>query len=105
MSDLSDKWGLRQYKDGTLLHVRVQPNASKNHLEKDVNGALRLKITAAPVNDAANSVCIKYLASFFDVPKSKIEITRGMHSKEKWIWFKSIDPSFLNRILTEKALP
>lgn len=102
MPDLSDTWGLRQYKEGTLFRVRVQPNATKNHLEKDVTGTFRLKITAAPVNDAANAACITYLASFFDVPKSKIEITRGMHSKEKCFWFKTIDPSFLNKILTEK---
>ncbi len=101
-SDKHAQWGLRSYKDGTMLKLRVQANASRNRLEKDEQRGFRLKITTAPINGAANTHCIKYLSSFFDVPKSKIEITRGHHSKEKWLWFKSIAPSYLEKVFASK---
>jgi len=85
-----------------MLHLRVQPNASRNRLEKDTNGGFRLKITAAPIDGAANIQSIKYLSSFFKVPKSTIEITRGTHSKEKWIWFKTVSPAELSEVMASQ---
>jgi uncharacterized protein len=45
--------------------------------------ALKIKVTAPPVDDAANKMCVQYLAKWFKVPKSSIEIISGHTSRTK----------------------
>jgi uncharacterized protein (TIGR00251 family) len=89
----------RPYKSGTLLHLRVVPNASRDGVEGCVEGMLRLKLRAQPVEGAANAACIRYLSKVFGLPKSRLEIVRGEKSREKWVWFKEVDQSVLNQQL------
>jgi len=49
------------------------------------NNALKITITAPPVEGKANKKCIAYLAKYFDVAKSRIEIISGKTSKIKLI--------------------
>ncbi len=95
----------RPYKSGSLLHLRVTPNASRDSIEGCVEGVLRLKLRAIPAEGAANAACVRYLSKRFDLPKSRLEIVRGEKSREKWIWFKETDPSVLiqqlDKILSE----
>jgi len=45
--------------------------------------ALKIKLTAPPVDDAANKMCVQYLAKWLKVPKSSIEIISGHTSRTK----------------------
>jgi uncharacterized protein len=45
--------------------------------------ALKIKLTAPPVDGAANKMCVQYLAKFLKVPKSSIEIISGHTSRTK----------------------
>jgi uncharacterized protein YggU (UPF0235/DUF167 family) len=45
--------------------------------------ALKIKLMAPPVDDAANKMCIQYLAKWLKVPKSSIEIISGHTSRTK----------------------
>ena len=65
-----------------LLTVRVQPRASKDELIVD-GERLRLRITAPPVDGAANAHLIRYLAKSFGVPPSRVEIVRGLTGRDK----------------------
>ena len=47
--------------------------------------ALKIKLTAPPVDDAANKLCVKYLSKFLKIPKSSIEIISGHTSRTKRI--------------------
>ncbi len=60
---------------------------------------IRVKLTVSPIKGSANKHCIKFLSSFFKIPKSRIEINRGSTSKEKWLWFKDLDPFSLFKVL------
>ncbi|MFQ5588000.1 MAG: DUF167 domain-containing protein [Nitrospiria bacterium] len=88
-----------------MLKIHVQPNARHNRIETEKKGGLRLKLTAQPVKGAANKACVRFLAAFFDVPKSRIEIIRGEQSREKWIGFKAVDPHILEEALASKIAP
>jgi uncharacterized protein (TIGR00251 family) len=63
------------------------------------NNALKVSITAPPVEGKANKKCIAYLAKYFDVAKSKIEIISGKTSKNKLIKIYDINQKdFLDKI-------
>ena len=53
--------------------------------------ALKIKLTAPPVDGAANKLCIKYLAKCLVVPKSSLEIISGHTSRTKQVLFRFKD--------------
>lgn len=65
-----------------LITVRVIPRSSKNGLEWD-RGALKARITASPVEGAANEALIALLARRLGLPKRSISIVRGATSRQK----------------------
>lgn len=92
-------WDISHYKNGALLHIKVQTNTKKNGLLADAKGLIQLRVTASPMKGAANEACIKLLSRFFKIPKSRITFVRGLRSKEKYLWFHSIDPTVLIKVL------
>ena len=68
-----------------IVKVKIVPGSSKNKIIGTYNGALKIAITAPPVEGKANKKCIAYLAKYFDIAKSKIEIISGQTSKNKLI--------------------
>ena len=63
--------------------VRVVPRASRSEIVGMHDGALKVRIAAAPVDGAANAELVKLLAKSFGVAKSDIEIVAGGSSKTK----------------------
>ena len=70
---------------GAVFKVLVKPRSFKNRLIGIHGEALEIKITAPPVNNAANRMCIKFLAKALDVPKSSLEIVSGHTSRNKQV--------------------
>jgi len=68
-----------------IIKIKIVPGSSKNKIIGAYNDALKITITAPPVEDKANKKCIAYLAKYFDAAKSKIEIISGQTSKNKLI--------------------
>lgn len=73
---------------GVLLHVQVQPRASKNEVAGVLEGSLKLRLTAPPVEGEANKECVKFLAKLFNIPKSSVEIIQGQKSRRKTVLIK-----------------
>ncbi len=75
-----------QEKDGAVtLRVRVQPRASRDGVAGEHNGALKLRISAPPVNGKANEACRRLIATLVGVSPSSVEIIAGESSKDKLI--------------------
>ena len=74
---------LKETSRGIVLRVFVQPRSAKNMIAGQHGDALKIKLTAPPVDGAANKMCIQYLAKFFKVPKSAIEIISGHNIRTK----------------------
>jgi len=70
---------------GLTFRIFVQPRSSKNEITGQYGDALKVKLTAPPVNGSANKMCLKYLAKRLAVPKSSLEIVTGHHSRAKTI--------------------
>ena len=71
--------------DGVTLAVKVQPRASVNEIGEAQGGELRLKVTAPPVDAAANEAVVRLLAEAVGCQRSKIQILRGHTSRHKII--------------------
>jgi uncharacterized protein (TIGR00251 family) len=67
------------------LNVYVQPRASRNRLAGMHGKAVKLCITAAPVDDKANTAVLAFLAKLFGLPKSALQIKTGRQARNKQI--------------------
>ena len=74
---------IQENTHGVTLKVFIQPRSSKNMIAGLHGDALKIKLTAPPVDGAANNMCIKYLAKYLKIPKSSIEIISGHSSRTK----------------------
>ncbi|HER24002.1 MAG TPA: YggU family protein [Candidatus Atribacteria bacterium] len=82
-----------------VVKVKIIPGTSRNKIDGVYNNALKISITAPPVEGKANKKCIAYLAKYFGVAKSKIEIISGKTSKNKLIKIYDISPEdFIDKI-------
>ena len=83
--------------DTLILSVAVQPRASKNVLAGIHNQQIKIKLTAPPVEGAANQMLIKQLGQWFKVPASRISIVQGESAKRKIVHIKQpiILPDFI----------
>ena len=71
-------------KDGCVMFsIRVVPRSSRTEIIGEHDGLLKVKISAPPVDGAANEELITLFAKRLDVPRSAISIVRGETSKTK----------------------
>ena len=71
--------------ESCTIKVRVQPKSSRNQVDGFQDGALRVRVTAAPTEGQANAAVIAILAKTLGVSKSRLEIIRGHTSRDKVI--------------------
>ena len=76
---------LRADPTGVLLSIKLQPRASANEIGEALGNELRVKVTAPPVDDAANEALLRLLANRLDCPRSQIELIRGHKARHKLI--------------------
>lgn len=93
----------RSIDKGIRLAVRLQPRSSKNEVcglfGEGKESRLKLKLTAPPVEGAANAACQAYLAELFHVAKSAVRLVGGEKSKDK-LWEIGGDPQALMQCLS-----
>ena len=86
------------------LHILVQPKSSKSRWGDVVQGeALQLRITAPPVDGAANKACIEFIAKAFKTAKSNVSILKGKNNRRKTVCIESYDPNKLDTFLKRFA--
>ncbi len=76
---------LRAETDGVQLSVKLQPRASRNEIEGPLGEELRIKVTAPPVDAAANEALVRLLAERLDCPRRQVVLVRGHTSRHKAI--------------------
>src|SRR5438552_5059165 len=80
---MSPVTGKRDAGPHVTLSLRVQPRASLNAVAGWTGDILNIRLTAPPVEGAANAACLKFLADLLDLPQSQLEILRGERSRTK----------------------
>jgi uncharacterized protein len=83
---------------GVIIRVRVTPRSSRNAIEGvDEEGALRIRVTVAPSDGAANRAVTALLAQVLDIPRSTITVASGAGARQKRLCVEGADVSALRR--------
>jgi uncharacterized protein len=69
--------------ESIVFAVRVTPRASRDAIDGEYHGALRVRLTAPPIEDRANSALRRFLAARLNVPVSAVRIVGGEKSRNK----------------------
>lgn len=91
-----------QQLDGVaLLALYIQPKASRNRIVGLHDGALKLAITAPPVDGKANAAVVAFLAAVLGVASKDIAITRGHSSRRKEFAVRGLTAETIRQKLTQ----
>jgi uncharacterized protein (TIGR00251 family) len=82
-----------------LIRIRVQPRSSRNEVIGREEGIWRVRLTAPPVDGAANKACIELMADRLGVKRSQVRLVSGEKSRDKVIEADGIAPEEVERRL------
>lgn len=94
---------LRAVRGGVSLAVRAQPGAKKTAIigvyGEGASAQLKIAAQAPPVEGRANSALIAFLADFFSIPKSSIELISGELSRSKVFLLRGVSEQRARELL------
>ena len=82
---------LRTSGGGLTLRVRVLPRASKDALAGEREGALVVRLTAPPVEGAANEALSRFLGKTLGIAPSAVRVVRGATGRNKVVRVSGLD--------------
>lgn len=91
---------VKESKNYCTFDIQVTPRASRAGITGMQDEALKIKVTALPVEGAANEACIKLLAKELGLKKSQMEIFAGQKSRKKTVAVKNITRDQLEKAIT-----
>lgn len=87
-------------KNGAIIFTaRVVPRASKSEIIGEYDGGLKVRLSAPPVDGAANAELIKLLSKKFGVSKRDVEIISGETAKIKQIKIENLNSEMFLKII------
>lgn len=89
-------------KEGVLLTCRVLPSASRTEISELDDAAVRIKVTAPPVEGKANKAVADFLAKKFKLPKSRVKIVKGESGRRKTVLLAGLGKEEVMRTLRGK---
>jgi uncharacterized protein len=84
---------------GVTFEVRVQPRASREEIAGEYQGALKIRVTAPPVDDRANEALCRFLAERLNVPLAAVRILSGEKSRTKRVQVQGITAAQINALM------
>ena len=90
---------------GVTFKIRVIPGASKNEVAGIQDGALKIKLTAPPVEGKANRACVDFLAGLLGLRRSALAITSGEKSRKKTVTITGLGSRDLEARLKDILAP
>ncbi len=94
---------IQETADGVVFKIIVQPRGSKNEIIGLQGDALKIRLTAPPVEGAANKMCVEFLAKTLKVRKSDVEIIRGQASRSKKLLVRSATREMIESLLKAQS--
>jgi uncharacterized protein len=90
---------VKEIAGGVTFAIKVHPRARKNAITGTMGDALKLALTAPPVEGKANQAVIEFFADLFAIPRSSVTIASGETSRNKIVRITG-----LNRTAVEQRL-
>lgn len=72
------------------LCVKLQPRAGRNEIGGPLGPELKIKVTAPPVDSAANEALVRLLADVLDCPRGAVQLARGHTSRHKQVLVRGL---------------
>ena len=88
---------IQQSGDSVTFAVKVHPKARRERISGLLENALKLEVTAPPIEGKANDACIGFLANFLKVSRSSVTIAAGFNSRNKVIRVAGISAAAVER--------
>jgi uncharacterized protein (TIGR00251 family) len=92
---------IRDIRGGVELDVRVIPRARKTTIDGIRDGALLLRVAAAPLEGAANDALIEYLAGVLDLPRRAVRLVSGERGRKKRLAIEGINADRVRAVIRE----
>jgi uncharacterized protein len=81
---------VNEHAQGCIIAVRVQPGARKTLVKGEQAGALKIAVSAPPVDGKANAAVIEFLANLLAVKRGQIELVSGETSRDKRLLIRGL---------------
>ena len=79
------------------LALRVQPRAARSRVVGRHGDALKVQVSSAPVEGAANAAVVELIAAWLDVPRRSVDLVQGQRGRDKVVAIAASDPTALAR--------
>jgi len=76
---------IRENGSYATFAIKVHPRAKKNAISGELGDALKLSLTAPPIEGRANEACVEFLANLLKLPRFSVTIASGHSSRRKVI--------------------
>ena len=81
---------ITESSEGVTISLHLQPRAARTEICGIQGDELKVRVTAPPVEDAANRLCIEFFAKLFKLPKSAVSIMSGHKSRHKRLFISGV---------------
>lgn len=85
---------------GAAIRIRLQPRSSRDRIEGVQGDALKIRLTAPPVEGEANKALIEFLSALTGVRKSAFRMESGLRTREKKLSVEGMDVPALEKIFS-----
>lgn len=86
--------------DGVVVSLKVQPRASRNEVGDPIGNELKVKVTAPPVDSAANEAVVRFLAERIGCSRNAVQLVRGAASRHKQVLIAGVSAADIAGKLT-----
>lgn len=93
---------ITELPEGIILQLKVQPRSSKNQLVGVHADSLKVKLTAPPVDGAANQACCRFLAKIFQVSGHNVELISGETSRHKRVLIRNVTEQQVKELINRR---
>lgn len=98
---------VRTHADGVVLELFVRPRAARDAVVRLHGRALKVKVTAPPVEGRANEAVETLLAGVLDIARARVAVTSGRGSRTKRVVISGLSPEevlvAIDRVLSSRA--
>ena len=90
---------IRDTPDGATFQIKVHPRAKRNAITGEIGDALKITLTAPPIDGRANQACVEFFAKLLNVPRSSVTIAAGETSRNKVIHVRGASAAKIQQAL------
>jgi uncharacterized protein (TIGR00251 family) len=90
---------IHEKQHGVTFAVKVHPRANQDAITGELGDALKLSLTAPPIDGRANQACIDFFAKLLKVPKSSVTIASGASGRRKVIRVAGVSAEYVRERL------